>query len=101
MPQLCAFSAAEPLFAYPSPVVLVQLSTIVLLNVLLLQQKQKLYKTDNGGIDNRCSANSAGRSSKHSYAAFSHDKTATSSIYACLLQRVGIAGETPKTGGND
>jgi hypothetical protein len=27
--------------------------------------------------------------------------TATSSIYACLLKRVGITGETPKTGGND
>jgi hypothetical protein len=29
--------------------------------------KQKLYKTDNSGIYNRGSANSAGRSSKHSY----------------------------------
>jgi hypothetical protein len=40
--------------------------------VLLLQQKP--YKTDNSGTDSRGSANSAGRSSKHSYAVFSHDK---------------------------
>jgi hypothetical protein len=61
---------------------------------VLQQQKHKLYKTDNSGIDNRDSANSAGHSSKHSYAAFSHDKTATSSTYACLLKCVGITGET-------
>jgi hypothetical protein len=74
----CSSPVPQPSYSCDCPVIDILLKA--------LEKQKKLYKTNNSGIESRGSANSAGRSSEDSYAVFSHDKIATSSIYACLLK---------------